>query len=306
LLNLFFFFIKAGYQYQFWLIGTNCPGNPTYSYSADGNCGIASGSNSYVKVTYEIGTGDYDVYEYSDQQCTQQTNNFQISNNELNTCIAYLFSSYKFQIFFVCFPGESEVLTSDNQRVQLSDLKVGQSIATYGGSNSTFSEVYTFLDYQKDIYLDFLELHYFEEDGKEGKMALSHEHLILAKRTGDAKFVQAKDVKVGDFIFKNIQGSITPVIVSSITIGKYKGAFAPATLDGTVIVNDIVVSSYAVISHSVAHAFMAPLRLAYYISPSLFSGEINGMHPYAKFLYDRLSNLVQQPYHIYSAHTLDS
>jgi len=300
--------INAGYTYQVWLLTTSCSGSPAYSYSSDGDCGQTTGSNNgYVKIVYEIGNGIYDVYQYSDAQCTSQTNSFSINQNQLNQCIASFLSSYKFQITFVCFPGESKVTTSDNRKVKLSDLKVGEHVFAYDGyGNTTTSEVFTFLDYQKDAYMDFLELHYLDENSGKGKMALSHEHLILAKRTGESHFVQAKDVKVGDYIFKNYNGSLTPVIVDSINVKAYKGAIAPTTMEGTVIVDDIVVSSYAAISHSVAHAFIAPLRLAYRISPSLVASDYNGMHPYAQTLFNMLSHYVQHPHYLYAAPTLDS
>jgi len=304
--------IRAGYQYEYWLFSTSCSGNPFISYRAEGDCGLSTQSDAneerYVKITLELGTGDYTIYEYKDKGCTDQARQpFKIKSNELDKCISEnALSSYRFKIFFVCFPGDSNVLLSNNQNVKLTDLKVGQSVASYGGNTQSFSEVYTFLDYQKEVYLDFLELHYLEDNGKSGKMALSFEHLILAKRSGPANFVQAKDVRIGDYIFKNFNGTVSPVIVSDITVGKYKGAIAPATMDGTVIVNDIVVSSYAVISHNVGHAVMAPLRLAYKISPSLVTSNTNGMNPYAQFFYDRFSNWITNPLSIYASHSLDS
>jgi len=154
--------------------------------------------------------------------------------------------------------------------------------------------------------LIFFEIEHVDDNGKTGKIALSFEHLILAKRKGVENYVMAKEVKVGDYIFKSNNGSVSPVIVSSIAVKQYKGAYAPATMDGTVVVNDIVVSNYAGVSHNVAHAVFAPLRLAYKISPSLVSTEVNGMHPYAQFLYNRLSTWVQHPYNIYAPFSLES
>jgi len=305
---LLFFTINAGYQYEFWLFSDSCSGNPTYSYKSEGDCGISSNSDSssssstYVKVTYELGTGDYTVYEYNDKDCKDENRNFKIKHDDLDKCLSSFLSSYRFKLFFVCFPGRSQVLLDNLEKVQLSDLKVGQSIATNGG----FSEVYTFLDYENDIYLDFLEIHYMEENGKTGKIALSHEHLILAKRKGDAQYVLAKEIKMGDYIFKSNNGSVTPVIVSKLSVGKYKGAIAPATMDGTAIVDDIVVSSYAGISHNVAHIIFTPLRLAYKMSPSLVSTDLNGMHPYAKVLYDTFSNWVQHPHPTFAPFSLES
>jgi len=218
-----------------------------------------------------------------------------------------LLGSTKYQIIVTCFPAESVVLTNDQQKLELSQLKVGQSISTGYG---TKSEVYSFLDYQLNKTVLYLELYHIAENGEEGKIAISHEHNILAQRGEKPAFVQAKDVQVGDKIFKNVNGAHVPVTVTRVGSGFYKGAIAPATMDGTLVVNDIVVSSYAVIDHDVAHGVLAPLRWAYWMSPALVNGHADGsnygMHPYAKTLYDMFFNWVHHPYSFYASSTLES
>jgi len=203
-------------------------------------------------------------------------------------------------------------LTNDNQKIPLSQLKVGQPITSSHGATS---EVYSFLDYQLNVTLLYLELFYMSENGAEGKIAISHEHNILAQRGEKAMFVQAKDVQVGDRIFKSVNGEHVPVTVMKVGSGYYKGAIAPATMDGTLVVNDIVVSSYAAIDHHVAHGVLAPLRWGYWMSPALVNYhakgnngdfEFKGMHPYAKVMYEMFQHWVHQPSWFYASPTLDS
>jgi len=300
--------VQAGFQLERWLGSDSCGSGLMWTYKAENNdCGTTSSSNDYCKITYEIGSDLYHIYTYSDQACTKQTAEYKVNRADIGKCIKESFiTSYRFTLTVVCFPGEAQVQLSSSENVKLSDLKIGQSIASYGGSEK-YSEVYAFLDHQPDVNLDFNELHYIEDDGKMGKFAVSHEHLVLARRMGgDKLFVQSKDVKVGDYLYKNTNGSLVSVEVTSISTGRYKGAIAPATMDGTLLVDGIVTSSYAAVNHDISHAVLAPLRWVYRLSPSLIPQHNGGLHPYTKFFYETFYSYLQKPRAIYMAPTLDS
>jgi len=303
--------IQAGYQFDIWILFSDCSGDASIHYDSNNNdCGISgiSGKSAYTKQTWDISSGDYHVLVFSDNGCTSQSNDYRVSKDNVGKCVANSGSiinigSTKFQIIVNCFPAESTIQTTEHQKLSLSQLKVGNSIITANGE----SEVYSFLDYQLNVTLLYLELFYMAENGDEGKIAISHEHNILAQRGEKSAFVQAKDVQVGDKIFKSVNGENVPVTVTKVGSGFYKGAIAPATMDGTMVVNDIVVSSYAAINHDVAHSALAPLRWGYWVSPKLVnSDEFNGMHPYAKVLYEMFSNWVHHPSSFYATPTLDS
>jgi len=303
--TLIFLLTNASLQISYWSRSATCSGTAYYTDQYYGKC-ISPYPNTFVILSQDLFTSVYHLYYYGDFLCLGLTNTITFPQNyQVGACFTVQNTSYNIQNYF-CFPGDSQMMLPSQEKVPLSEIKVGQSVAAYEGNDVMFSEVYTFLYDQKDIYYNFREIHYLEEDGKEGKIALSDEHLILAKRTGDSKYVQAKDVMVGDYIFKSYHGMIAPVIVNAVTFGSYKGAFAPATMAGTLIVDDIVVSSYAIVSHDVAHAMMSPLRLGYKMSPSLISSDFSGLHPYGKTLYDMFPNWVNHPHHSYAAHTLDS
>jgi len=60
-------------------------------------------------------------------------------------------------------------------------------------------------------------------------------------------------------------------------------------MEGTLLVDGIVASSYANIDHDISHAVLAPLRWAYWLSPSLVKSDANGLHPYTRTFYNIFS-----------------
>jgi len=73
--------------------------------------------------------------------------------------------------------------------------------------------------------------------------------------------------QIGDFLEAG-DGSLDEVV--DVRTSKGRGVFAPLTAEGTVVVNDVVVSCYAVVhSHSLAHMVYAPLRIAHNLQLSL-------------------------------------
>jgi len=304
--------IQAGYHYQYWLTSDSCNGNPTYEYSAgnDNECGSDSSGNEYHKITYEVGADKWHLYTYDSKDCTNQKSERIVARTDVDKCLKQsIFTSDKLGISFVCFPADSEVQLESGKRVKLYDLKVGQKIAAYDTATekSIFSEVYTFLDYDRNVTDIFIQLFFENENKVVESISLTPEHLVLAQRYVDKPeaFVQSKDIKVGDTIFRSENGKIVPVTVTFMKTRKSKGVIAPATLDGTLVVDNVVASSYATIDHHVSHKVLAPLRWAYYVSPKLANPQFRGMHPYSKWFHDVFINWIMHPMPIYASATLD-
>ena len=97
------------------------------------------------------------------------------------------------------------------------------------------SPVYAFVHYKPDQDAQYLRLN--------DDLRISENHFLAVHRPDN--FVLAKHVRVGDTIFTADAGSTTKTIVSSIETVTEKGMFAPATLDGRLIVDGVLVSSYA-------------------------------------------------------------
>lgn len=87
--------------------------------------------------------------------------------------------------------------------------------------------------------------------------------------------------------------------IKSILIEPVEGYAAPLTMEGTILVNDILVSSYAILeSQSLAHAAMAPVRWWYKLYGNLnksipesmamslqIEKQLNGTHWYPSLLH---------------------
>jgi len=174
----------------------------------------------------------------------------------------------------------------------LDQLKIGQKVASYkkGSSTPVYSEVYSFMDFDPNVSVQYLKIEYYGESISNSSITMSKDHLILAKRNGVERFVFAKEIEVGDTIFQNRKGSIVPVVVVSVAQKISKGVYAPATMEGTLLVDGIVASSYANVDHDISHAVLAPLRWAYWLSPSLVKSDANGLHPYTRTFYNIFSN----------------
>ena len=91
--------------------------------------------------------------------------------------------------------------------------------------------------------------------------------------------------------------------IKSILIEPIEGYAAPLTNEGTILVNDVLASCYAVIdSHTIAHSVMAPVRLWNKVNGLIsdFLGENNssssqmlsqdGTHWYPELLYSMTNN----------------
>ena len=113
---------------------------------------------------------------------------------------------------------------------------------------------------------------------------MTESHLININKKG---FIKAADVQIGDeMIAHNSQN----VKVVKIETEIKEGFTAPLTQEGTILVNDILVSCYAEVnSHWLAHMVMKPVNIWYQISKYIGLSETanrDGLHSYASFLFD--------------------
>jgi hedgehog len=137
---------------------------------------------------------------------------------------------------------------------------------------------------------------------------------LVALSNGSFKFAYKLTTNDSILIYDSkMNKSIIETIVS-IRIGLVDAYSAPVTQLGTILVNDILISCYALIeSHSLAHLVMSPIRIIYSFnklyqnllptnnsssSSSSYYGEImrinkqsNGIHWYPELLYFITSKL---------------
>lgn len=170
-----------------------------------------------------------------------------------------------------CFPGNSLVRTEDGGTKRLEEVQLGERIAaldSYG--NVVYSEVIAFLDRSPFERRQFIRL--TTESGR--VLTLTPAHLVPVE--GRASVFAAK-VQPGDRILVSADATSATEnqledqaknedlrwdIVVQAKLVLEEGVFAPLTTEGTLLVNDVVASCYAVVdSQSVAHYAFLPMRI---------------------------------------------
>lgn len=162
--------------------------------------------------------------------------------------------------------------------------------------NTVFSEVYMFLDRNVDQTRNFIKI---ITDGG-ASITATPSHLIYVWHASSfsltANYKFAANVKIDDFVLVNVNGTLEPRKVHRIENEIHRGVFAPLTYDGTIIVNSISASCYALVdTHSLAHMSLMPMRVYYSIKRMFNGGAIDktlprGIHWYANAL-NKFTNL---------------
>jgi len=153
-----------------------------------------------------------------------------------------------------CFPSTATVELDDGRIKTMRDLDVGDRVRV--GPNS-FSPIYFFG--HRDQFVDFSYLAITLSDGSE--LSVSPGHFIYA--FGPRRLVPSSELQPGYFIYS---GNHTEVTLEIISIRRHvgRGLYAPHTLQGDLVVNGVLVSSYtSAVPASLAHLLLAPIRAAY-------------------------------------------
>ncbi|KAL2720384.1 sonic hedgehog protein [Vespula squamosa] len=176
-----------------------------------------------------------------------------------------------------CFPGKSYVRTEDGRRKRVDEVQLGERIAAMNSQGELiYSEVIAFLDRGPTERRQFVKL--FTESGR--VLTLTPAHLVPIK---DKSTIFAARVGIGDKILvaekkEDSSFSIMENILNNEVYARSqrlrwdrvietrlileKGVFAPLTTEGTLLVDDVIASCYAVIdSQTLAHYSFLPLRI---------------------------------------------
>ncbi|XP_067107756.1 sonic hedgehog protein [Osmerus mordax] len=199
-----------------------------------------------------------------------------------------------------CFPGSASVTLQDGSRKSVKDLKVGDKVLA---ANTEGELVYTdfimFIDQDSTTRRMFYVI---ETKEATQKITLTAAHLlfVVSNSTTDLhtmSAVYASKVKPGQklVVFDDSHNQLKSVTVERIYMKEYEGSFAPVTVQGTVVVDQVLASCYAVIEdHNLAHWALAPVRFSYWLSSLLFAKDYtepnatvhkDGVHWYSKILY---------------------
>ena len=197
-----------------------------------------------------------------------------------------------------CFPADATVRTQGGQSKRISELAIGESVAAVDSvGNVVYSPVLLFLDRDAEQRRNFVVLR--TERG--AQLTLTPSHLIYTIATNDidandAQLVAtfAHRVQIDDWIVTvDSDGHSRRQRVVDVGVAAHTGVFAPLTEEGTLVVDDVVVSCYAVVDDQrLAHWAFAPVRMWTRIcralglcSQDVAASATQGVHPYAQFLY---------------------
>ena len=172
-----------------------------------------------------------------------------------------------------CFPSKSKVwLENVTKPVSMVDLSRGDKVLTWNPDSQMleYSPVIMFNHVNVNETAEFFQLQ--NENGT--SLHISSGHFIFTFENNLSTWTSkpADHATPGDKMLSldATTGQVQLTTIRSIQKLTLQGFYAPVTLNGTIIVDDIMASCYGFVSgygrlsgHSVAHAGMAPMRAAY-------------------------------------------
>lgn len=151
--------------------------------------------------------------------------------------------------------------TSTGETKKLSDLRIGEYVLTLDQATGKleYSEVILFLDRNTEERREFLRIHTL----KGNVLTLTPSHMLLKGNLSSPETIFAENLQEDDVLLvKDSNNSLSVDIVSRIEPILLTGVYAPLTKTGTILVNSVAASCYAVVdSQSIAHWSFAPVRL---------------------------------------------
>ncbi len=156
-----------------------------------------------------------------------------------------------------CFPSDATVDVLNNGKVPLSSLKIGAQVRVLNEENQlSYSPIIAFLHRDLDEHALYKRVR-----TKNSVIELSQRHLIHQRKDG---FIWAEKLNKGDEILvlsSKYENETQWEEIIDITDVYKQGLMAPLTEQGTIIINNVHASCYALVkSHKVAHFALAPYR----------------------------------------------
>eukprot|EP00548_Thalassiothrix_antarctica_P000591 CAMPEP_0194138306 /NCGR_PEP_ID=MMETSP0152-20130528/8136_1 /TAXON_ID=1049557 /ORGANISM="Thalassiothrix antarctica, Strain L6-D1" /LENGTH=711 /DNA_ID=CAMNT_0038835733 /DNA_START=193 /DNA_END=2328 /DNA_ORIENTATION=+ len=131
-----------------------------------------------------------------------------------------------------CFSGESMVNVENKGSMQISNLVLGDVVQV---ANNKFEPIYSFGHKDDSSFVKYLQI---ATEGQFVPLEISDDHMVSVS---DGRYVPASTIKKGDMLFTS-SGEVAAV--KSIKSVMRKGAYAPFTSSGSIVVNNIVASNY--------------------------------------------------------------
>lgn len=147
-----------------------------------------------------------------------------------------------------CFSAESTIQVRGKGEVAMRDLKVGDEVLSWRSNH--YQPVYTFLHRNELVKAEYLRVETNLSSSK--PLEITRDHLLYVQ--GKSSPVPAGSVVVGDIL--QGKGGEPASVTDIASIWRTDGVFAPATPDGTLVVDGIQVSSYVVLMGMENHYFL--------------------------------------------------
>ena len=165
-----------------------------------------------------------------------------------------------------CYPGSAIIYDFNSRARRIESLQVGDKVLVITNNGIQSDTVITFIHRQPEIVEGFLQI----VTKKEKILLITADHLLFVEVIGQPTAIPARDVKIGDTVYVRGSHGSEKDLVQSISTVYEKGAYAPVTLSGTILVNDVHTSCYFdVLSHEWSHRAMSIARALHYVSPSM-------------------------------------
>eukprot|EP00177_Eucheuma_denticulatum_P000732 GFKZ01001314.1.p1 GENE.GFKZ01001314.1~~GFKZ01001314.1.p1 ORF type:complete len:591 (-),score=66.26 GFKZ01001314.1:234-2006(-) len=155
-------------------------------------------------------------------------------------------------VFATCFPADATVSRHDGLIVRMEDLALAEKIAVGGGEHS---DVFFFGHRNSEELSDYVSI---KHTGSDTRLRISPGHYLYV----DGKLRTARSVRAGNRL-RDVDGKDT-LFVTEVAGERLRGAYAPTSMHGDLVVDGVVVSSYTDVMHpGLAHKLLHPLRLLY-------------------------------------------
>ncbi|XP_035233408.1 desert hedgehog protein B-like [Stegodyphus dumicola] len=161
-----------------------------------------------------------------------------------------------------CFHGSSKVMTRKGTKL-MQELHIGDEVLTFFTRTKSigYSYIIAFLHRDPHAITTFMKM----KTEFNSSLLITANHIVFHSAM-DQEFQgsHASNLRVGDSVYTFHSYELRKVVINSIDYQLMTGVFAPLTEEGTIIVNGIWTSCYAVVdNHILAHFILLPLRLIY-------------------------------------------
>ncbi|KAJ8037125.1 GTPase IMAP family member 7 [Holothuria leucospilota] len=162
-----------------------------------------------------------------------------------------------------CFPSTSVITTLQAGKIPIGAVTLGDKVLTVKENSVIgYEKIFFIAHANKSGFFCYLII----ETSSKTSIAISPNHCLPV---GNIKCMKpANQVKVNDLIFVNRDGIIISDTVTSIKREFRRGAYCPYTLNGTLIVDNIVTSCFTTtVAPHIAQRVLFPLRCLYRCTP---------------------------------------